>query len=493
LNLLTKSGLYLFGRVLPALIGVGGVALYTRMLDPASVGSYAILLSIALFASAIGFSWLRVAALRLAAGDADESNCNLLATVGISFFAAAVVVGGIESIALHVLEPHLPLQLLLLAVAAAASSAWFELNGTMLQARLSVISWGFLNLARAAGALLFSVTLIVIGLKTEALLAGFVLGNLTTVAFMHIWRPALRGRFNPELFRRLFKFGWPSAITALFSVSPSFQRYTLELAAGSSAVGLYAVCQDFTTQTLLVLIGSISLAGIPLAFKAKDLGGPSALNLQLLANASLVFAVALPAAVGLVVLATPLAHNVFGARFRAGAGTIMALGAIAAFIAGLRTYYFDQAFELSLETRPQAIISLLGTCVVVALSLFLIPRYDAVGAAMSSLGASSFSLFVSIVWGRRVLPMPVPARSWFKTALSVCAMVIAIGLVPNRNELFGFIAAIALGAIVYICSSIALRLKIIRSRLTHRFAWLCCVAIGTAISGGALHRKSKHQ
>lgn len=473
MGLIQKSVIYLFGRVLPALIGFGGVALYTRMLDPASVGAFALLLSISLLSSAVGFSWLRVAALRLAAGSVDDSDRTLIATVAVSFAATAAIVAAVEVGVLHFIKPGLSLSSLSLAVAAAAASAWYELNGTMLQARLSVLAWGLLSFARAAVALGCSLVLIRAGLKTDALLAGFVLGNCTTIAVMRIWQPALRGRFNVEMFKRLYAFGWPSSVTAAFSqISPAFQRYMLDIVAGTGAVGLYAVSQDFSSQTLLVLIGSISLAGIPMAYRAKDQGGPVALRMQLLANARLLFAVALPATVGLVVLAGPIAHVFFGARFRPGAELIIALIALAAFVAGMRTYYFDQAFELALETRPQAFISAVGTAAVVVLSVVLIPRFAAVGAAVSSLSASVLWLLMSIFWGRRVLAMPVPARSWLKTVFAAAGMVLAVEAVPARDDVAGLASAIAFGAIVYGCLSVVTRLDLVRSRFTRRFAWL---------------------
>jgi O-antigen/teichoic acid export membrane protein len=150
----------------------------------------------------------------------------------------------------------------------------------------------------------------------------------------------------------------------------------------------------------------------------------------------------------------------------------MAIIAMATLVAGLRTYYFDQAFELSLETRPQALISLIGTVSVIVLSLVLIPRFAAVGAALSSFAASSLWLLMSIVWGRRVLPMPVPVRSWVKTVFAVVGMVVAIELVPARDELLGLAEAVLFGGVTYGLLSVLTRLQLVRSRFTHRFAWL---------------------
>jgi O-antigen/teichoic acid export membrane protein len=465
--------MYLFGRGLPALITVGAVAIYTRLLDPVSVGAYALLLSASLLGSSIGFSWLRGGAFRVAAGLGKELQPNFAATVGVLFFGTSIVTAAIVCTVLHLYRPSLHLLTLILVAFAVIMSAWNELNGSMLQARLSVVAWGLLSFSRAACALVFSLLLIRAGLKTDALLGGFVLGNCATLMWLGLWRPGIGGAFDSSLFRKLFLFGWPSSINAaLAQLSPTFQRYVLAAAAGTSAVGLYAVSQDFASQTILVLVGSVSLAGIPRAIKAKDQAGPSALAEQLRANASLIFAIAFPAAIALVVLAGPLSAVVFGAKFRTGADVTMALIALATLGAGLRTYYFDQAFELAFETRPQAVISVTGTAIALLASLTLIPRFGAVGAGCASLTTSTICLLMSAVWGRRVLHMPLPLRSWSKTLLATAGMVAVLELVPKGGGILGLVVAAAAGAVAYVAFSTVTRPQLVRTRLVHAPAWL---------------------
>ncbi len=473
MTLFHRSGIMVLGRAMPALIGLGGVALYTRLLDPASVGEYALLLSISLLISAVGYSWLRVATLRLGVRSIDESQPPFLQTLGVSFAATALVFAAIEGVAIRVLQPALAWSSLWLAVAGAASIAWFELNGTILQAQLRVVSWSVLNLLRAVAALAATLSFIRWGWKTDAMLAGFLIGNLTTLVYAGLWLPMLRGRFDRALFGQLFAFGWPSSATAaLMQISPTFQRYVLNFVGGSAAVGIFAVASDFTSQTLYTIIGSVSLAGIPMAYKAKDEGGPEALRLQLLDNARLIFALAVPAAVGIAALAAPIAEVVFGARFRGGAEAIIILIAFATLAAGLRTYYFDQAFELAFETRPQALISAISVGALMVLCLVLVPRMGAAGAALASLLCSLLWLVLSIVWGRRVLSMPVPVASWLKTAVAAAGMALAIALVPNRSEWTGLATGIILGGFVYVLLSVLMRLDVLRSRFPARFAWL---------------------
>jgi len=473
MGLIRQSAIYLFGRTLPAAITVGAVALYTRLLDPASVGAYALLLSTAMLASTVGFSWLRAAAFRIAAGKSNKLEPDFAATVSLLFVLTSIVMSIVDFAFLRIYRPSIHLLSVELVAAATIAAAWNELNGAMLQARLSVVAWGLLSFARAAGALACSLLLIRMGLRTDALLGGFVLGNCMTLLWVGIWRPALGGSFDRTLFRRLFHFGWPSSMTAaLGQLSPTFQRYVLVAAAGTGAVGLYAVSQDFASQTMSVLIGSISLAGIPRAIRAKDQGGPEALAEQLRANARLIFALAFPAAIALAALAGPISQVIFGPRFRAGADVIIALISVATLGAGLRTYYFDQAFELSFKTRPQAIISGVGTAVALLGSLLLIPRFGAVGAGCASLTTSIVCLLLSIVWGSRILRLPVPYRSWLKTIVATAGMVVAVEVIPKHGGVLGLAAVAVIGIFVYVSISTIMRPQTVRARFGQRLAWL---------------------
>jgi O-antigen/teichoic acid export membrane protein len=181
MSLIKQSGIYVFGRTLPAAIAVGAVAIYTRLIDPASFGRYALLLASAVLAASVAFSWLRAAAFRIAAGQANELEPDFARTVGSLFVLMAFGVAIFEYVFLRITIPTAPMSSVYLAVVATVVSGWNELNGSMLQARLSVVAWGLLNFARAGCALLSSLGLIALGFKTNALLGGFIIGNCTAL------------------------------------------------------------------------------------------------------------------------------------------------------------------------------------------------------------------------------------------------------------------------------------------------------------------------
>lgn len=465
---LQQSLVALSGRALPAAVGLGSVAIYTRLLDPGSVGAYALLLSASLLANGIGFAWLRNAALRVVSGEDDgELRPNVAATILIAFCTTSLVLGALEGLTLHVLRPSLPILPLCLAIGAAWASGWYDLNQALMQARLRLVSWGALNLSRALTALVVSVSCIELGLKSDALLIGFIAGNSAAFAFASGWAPGLRGRFDRRLFARMSRFGWPLGLKAgLEQIAPTVQRYIVNASVGMGAVGVFVVANDFTAQVINSILGSVNLAGVTLAFRARDVGGEVELKRQLEQNARIIFGIAAPLAFGIVVLAKPLASVVFGPQFQHGAETVIVIIGISSFVGYLRVYYFDLAFELAMNTVPQPIISMIGTAVMIGTSVLLIPHFGANGAALSALAATVAAFVLSATWGRRITRLPIPVGSWMKTGLATSGMLLVLAAFPKHGGIVELITLGSLGAVTYVVLSLAMRFDFVRARLT---------------------------
>jgi O-antigen/teichoic acid export membrane protein len=442
--------IYFIGRILPAGIGFCAVALYTRLLSPQSFGIYALLLSTSYFVGLIGFTWLRVASLRMIATVAPSDESKLKATIGLGFAGMSVVVSAVIIFIVRVYQPAWGWTPALLTAACAVSSGWFELNVAVMQARLRVLAYSILQMGRAVVALLGSLALIAAGLKANALLGGFVLGNCAGFGALGFWRNAVvSGRFDRNLLHQIFHFGWPVSATAVGNMSVTFLRYLLNAISGSAAVGLFAAASDFSQQSIGLLIGTATIAGQPLAFRARDLGDHEALAEQLRNNARLIFAVGFPAAVGLIALSGPFSVIYLGPRFHVHTGLVMAISAAVMFLSGLRTSYFEQAFEITRHTTPVAVNTGVRLVLVVAPSFWLIGTYGAVGAAIAVLISETLGLGLSVVWANRMLDLPIPWASWLKVAAATSAMVAAVLLIPGKSTVLGLAAAIVVGIAVY--------------------------------------------
>jgi O-antigen/teichoic acid export membrane protein len=469
--LLKRSTLYVAARILPSVLGFAGVAIYTRYLDPASVGLYALYYTTALLATGLGYGWLRVAGFRLISG-VSVIEPDMAYTLCVLFAATTIVVIPCEGIALHLLQPNIAASTFFLTAGATLANAWFEFCTTMLQARLNVTSYGIYNVARSAVMLLVSLGLIFAGLKTDALLGGLVAGNLTAIAATGIWRPGLRGSLDRKLVSSLFHIGWPnSVIVGLAQLCSTFQRYAISVTTGAAALGIYSVATSFS-QTAGMMVACASAAGQPLAFKARDSGDAAALRKQLSENAQLIFGVALPCCIGLAALSGPIARHLLGAKFQDGAPLLIAIIAISATVEGVRSAYFDQAFEIALKMRPLSVISFIYSVVFVVANLSLIPRYGAAGAAAAMLLAHTVETVVCAFWGRKVLVLPIPLRSLLKTTAATAGMVLVLRLVPLPDTIPGLIAGVALGAAAYIVISALTRLQQVRTLFVLRPRWL---------------------
>jgi len=265
--------IYFIGRIMPAGIGFCAVALYTRLLAPDSFGVYALLLSTSFFVGLIGFTWLRVASLRMMASVAPQDEANLKATIGLAFAVMSVVVSTVIILIVRIYQPGWGWLSAGLAAACAIASGWFELNVAILQARLRVVAYSLFQLSRAVLALICSLVLIAAGWKANALLGGFAIGNCVGFVALGIWRgTAASGRFDGKLLQQIFHFGWPVSATAIGNFAITFLRYLLNTIRGTAAVGIFAAASDFSQQTIGLLIGTATIAGQPLAFRARDLG-----------------------------------------------------------------------------------------------------------------------------------------------------------------------------------------------------------------------------
>ncbi len=453
--LIAKTALYVLGRIVPALIGLGGVVLYTRLLDPASVGTYTLLLTTSLLVSGIATSWVRVAAFRLLAGS-PRPDPVLLRTIAVAFAVLSLLMVAIESVILVAYHQRFSAASFALALAIAVVASAYDLTIALVQAQLDVARFGVLSFTRAVIAVTTSVALIHFGFHAEALLGGFLAANLVAAGGLPYWLPALHGHFDAGRLREMLRFGWPMSLTFGCGQAPAtFSRYLLTALAGSAAAGIYGVAGDFARQTVVLLMGATSLAGQQLAIRSYDLAGAEPARRHLRDNIFLIAGVGVPATVGIAIFAGPLARVFLGHGFQAQAGTIIALTAVTTLLAGLRTFYFDQAFELVKDTRPQIALGPAVCLLEIGAAAVLIPRAGAVGAVAASVVAAAVGLVASATWGRRFFALPIPVGDLAKVALATAAMLAIARILPRATTPLGLGATVAAATTVYAVAFIA--------------------------------------
>jgi O-antigen/teichoic acid export membrane protein len=289
------------------------------------------------------------------------------------------------------------------------------------------------------------------GWGATGVVAGVALGGLVSglLAYGMAWRPAQGATPDGELRRELFRYGIPLAGAFLLAyVIGAADRLLLAAFISPAAAGTYAPAYDLVLQAMGALMIVVNLGAYPLAVLAVERGDVQAQDRQFRQHATILAALALPAAAGIAVLA-PSVSGILGPRFAPAARELLPLLALAQLLAGIKGYYFDLSFQLGRATRLQFITVGVGAFVNIALNLWLIPRYGIVGAAYAALGAYVLALAVSWSLGRKVLRLPIPYVAIAKIGAATTGMCLALALVRGATGPLILLGQVALGVTVY--------------------------------------------
>jgi len=448
--LLKHGAIYLLARVTPGAVAFASLVVYTRLLSPKDYGVYVLVLTTMTLVQVNLFSWLELSLLRLLPAFHDNPG-RLLSTVFCLYLwllGATAVIGAFVWMWLP--DPTMR-RLLLVGLPILWAHAWLELNLKLCQSALMPIRYGILLLLRSASTLCIGVALVMYGYGAYGPLLGVLLGTILACLAAVSWhwrgiRPSLDGRLAGEFAR----YGLPlTGSIALVFIIDSADHFMIAQFLGIDSVGVYSAASNLTSQSLHVLMMTVNLAAYPLAIRAYDAGGTEGALAQLRQNGTFLLAIALPATLGIIVLAAPVADVLLGQEYRAAARVILPWIALAAFFAGLKGYLFDMAFQLS--KRSGLMMWSVGAAAVcnVLLNFWWIPVFGVIGAAWASAVSYAVALVICVILGRQLIPIQLDWNQAARIVGATAAMVLAIIAMPDLPGLLGLFARILAGMAAY--------------------------------------------
>jgi O-antigen/teichoic acid export membrane protein len=260
------------------------------------------------------------------------------------------------------------------------------------------------------------------------------------------------------LLKELAAYGAPLALTfMLVLIVDLSDRLILGWLIGPEAVGGYAAAYDLAQQSLGMLTGVVHLAAFPLAVRAFETGGVAEARAHLQTSGYTLLAIALPATIGLVMLANNIATVMLGSEFRESAGVIMRWVALAVLVGTLKAYYLDYSFQLGRRMRTQVWTVGIAAITNVTLNLLLIPVHGPLGAAYATLGAFVAGFSVSWYLGRKIFPLPLP-RQLYKPLLASCGMAAVLWPTISWRSGRDLMIQVVIGVFAYALSLLALNL-----------------------------------
>lgn len=467
-HFLSHAAIYLLARGLPGIVAFLAIPLFTHLLDPAEYGRYALVIATVGLFNALLFQWLRLSLVRYMPAFKDDP-ARLKSTLATSAVLLIGVLGIIAAIASCVPAASAWRAVLVPCWAILALQSIFELCCEYSRAVLQPWRFMVMQLLRSSLTLVAGAALVLGGWGWWGPLAGAAIGMVLAIAYAYRnnWTD-VRLFVDRQTFAKVCQYGIPLSVTvALAAVIGSSDRFLIDLFLGESATGLYSVAVDFTSQTLTLLMIAINMAMFPLAVRAWELHGRKAARDQMRSNASLLMAVGVPCVVGMTVLAPGIAHCFLGSSFRAAAVEIIPLVALGSFLAGLKAYHFDVAFQFAHKTIYQVWIVLFVAVVNIGLNVIAIPRWGINGSAAASVIAYVASIGLTAWLGRRHFALPFPLAACAQVLLASAGMGFA--LYPFRASIgrYEVAAQIAGGAAIYLlmllgCNFLGLREAIYR-------------------------------
>ena len=461
---------YLPVQIVQGVVGLLGIVVFTRLLTPAQYGAYALGFSAMSLAHTLCFTWVEAAMARFYQAESRPSGqiSNHFATLYRSWFAMALVYPIVCSLALWLWPMAHDVKL---AMAAGLATVMFRSLAKLAQERRraagQVRSVALLDITQTAGGFAAGAGLIVLGFGGAAPLAG--VGVIAAICLAFVLPTELRfahgGQFQRDRALLYLNYGLPVAASLILAlVLATTDRFLLAAFLNEEAVGIYHAGYSLANRTLDVMFIWLGMAGAPAMIAALERGGPKALASVAEEQGSLMVAIAVPAAVGLALVARPLADVMVGPALSAGAGQVTPWIAASAAFAGLTTYYFHQAFTLGRQTKLLLAAMSIPALVNLGLTLVLIPVYGLNGALWATAASYGVGMLSSYYLGRRVLPLPVPWNSLLQACLATALMAAIVVMLPSMGGFAELGLKSAAGGLVYGLAAAVLNIGGLRSR-----------------------------
>lgn len=446
---------YLPVNIVSGLVSFGGVYLFTRLLGAEEFGRYALAYSTLHLIHTFTLTWCEAAGYRFNAE--AEANGRLpshfrtsLVLAVISLVPALIVLGIV--MALVAAEPAFQAALIWLIILMPASVI-INLAMESHRAGQRLVRYSLVEIGRTLGAFILGALLAWQGGYGAAapligLAVAFTIAAITEGFWL--WKQSRGGSFQTQDMRRYAAYGLPIAgALVLDLILSASDRFLIAYFLGDAAVGAYAAGYGVADKTTLMICAWAAMAVSPLVMEAYEKKGRAAAELEAQGLAQTLILIAFPAAVGIAIVAAPLADVMIGEALREQAKEIIPWIAFAGLFNGFLIHYFSEAFQLSKKTLERALIMIIPAVLNIGLNIWLLPIIGLMGAVYATLACYALAIILLAVLGRRHIALPVPLGDLFKVFIGCAAMAGAVYLVPDMPAFFELMVKAGIGALVY--------------------------------------------
>ncbi|PZU60399.1 MAG: polysaccharide biosynthesis protein [Brevundimonas sp.] len=466
---------YLPAQIVQGVVGFLTIVVFTRLLSPDDFGHYALAFSVTTLVHTATFTWLEASMARFwAAERTPEGLAAHFASLYRTSFALIAVFIPVAAVAVWLLPLTPGLKL---AVAFGLAGAPVRNLAKLAQERYraagEVSRAAAVDMGVAILGFLVGAGFALAGAGAASPLVGLAIAPLFALPFILPGevRQSKGGTVDRERLKAYAAYGYPIAASlTLAVVLASTDRFLLAAFMDAAAVGAYHASYSLANRTLDVMFIWLGAAGAPAMVMALERGGREALRQTALEQGSTLILIGLPAAVGLALVARPMAELMIGENLRAAAALVTPWIAASAFLSGMIAYYFGFGFTLGKKTALLLVTMAIPAVSNVVLNLILIPRLGVVGAAVSTAASFAIGLVACLVISRRAIALPIPWESLIRCGLAAGAMALVVVRLPPLGGFVELLVDAGVGALVYAAAALTLNAAGVRDVLKRLIA-----------------------
>jgi O-antigen/teichoic acid export membrane protein len=448
-------------NIAQALAGFGAVAAFTRLLSPEDYGRYALVLVASQLLHTITLTWAEAGAFRFhAAAKAKADLPGHFATLNMTILGAAAL-GAALIIGLYFSLSFDPALAAGACLACGASVLRFatriarETDRASHQVARYSIGETVYSLGGLGMGIAFSATT---ALGPGAPFLGLLLASaiMAIPDLRRLLQEAQGGRPTVQRIGAFAAYGMPLALALSLELAvQAGARFSIFAALGDAAVGAYAAAFGLArTIDLLFVWGGMAAAPLALtAFEQQDRTATLAIARGM---ARTLYALTIPAFVGLALVAEPLAHAMVGPALAPVTAQLVPYLAASGLFAGFSTYYFSEAFQLTRRTGLRALVMLAPAAATIALVGPLASSFGLVAAAIATAAATALGTALLAIVGARLLPLPLALPDLARAALAAAAMIPVVLALPALGGWPELLLKAAAGAATYGIAALAL-------------------------------------
>jgi O-antigen/teichoic acid export membrane protein len=305
------------------------------------------------------------------------------------------------------------------------------------------------------------------GATATSVLAAFALAQGLSLLLALVDSDFARTRPHPyvSMLRQSLSFGVPIMAASLMSVvALNAPRFIVDQTLGLAAAGMFAVAYSLGLRTSSFASMMVTAGAYPLVIKRFEAEGMEAAYAQLRRNTTLLVAVIMPAALGLIAVNASMVKVLLPVEFGSTAMIVLPLAACCGLLRDLRSHSTNQVFLLHGKTRYTSLISFIDLGLALLLSIIGIRIWGVPGAVFGPLAAAVAALVASVSLAVFRFGFRLPMGEMLRVVAAAAAMALLVWLLPDTGNLFILLAEIGLGAALY-SGLLFLLLPVIRQEL----------------------------